>query len=288
MTDAWAALRDKLDQLPPSILWSVKLIDVGSRRTLFDRNATAVLPTASVGKVLLLVEVARQIEAGLLDPTSSLVRTSEDEVYDSGLWQFLAVDTLAVADLAVLVGAVSDNLATNVLLRTIGVEAVNRTAAEVGFADTRLYDRVRIERTVEHPSTLSRGSAAELAAFMATLATRSVINEETSSLVLSWLSAGVDLSLVAQPFGIDPLAHATGDRGLKLWHKTGTDAGTRADVGLLTGPHSTISYAAIASWDPAGQPDLLDSVLSSMHMIGSVALNAVSSLSGSTSNPTPR
>lgn len=278
MADVWAALQDKLDQVPPSILWSVKLIDVGSRRTLFDRNAAAVLPTASVGKVLLLLEVARQIEAGLLDPTSSLGRTGEDEVYDSGLWQFLAVDNLAVADLAVLVGAVSDNLATNVLLRTIGVEAVNRTAAEVGFAVTRLNDRVRIERTVEHPWTLSSGSAAELASFMATLATKSVINEETSGLVLSWLSAGVDLSMVAQPFGIDPLAHAKGDRGLGLWHKTGTDAGTRADVGLLTGPHSTISYAVIASWDPAGQPDHLDSVLTGMHMIGRVALNAVSSL----------
>ena len=126
MADPWAALQDELDQSPPSVAWSVSVVDVASRQSLFDRNAAAVLPTASVGKVLLLVEAARQIAVGRLDPTLSLVRTDEDEVYDSGLWQFLAVDHLPVADLAVLVGAVSDNLATNVLLRTIGGEHAQR------------------------------------------------------------------------------------------------------------------------------------------------------------------
>jgi len=276
MADAWAALQCELDQAPQSIAWSVSVIDVGSRKALLDTHATAVLPTASVGKVLLLVETARQISAGILDPSSSLVRTDEDKVYDSGLWQFLEVDRLPAADLAVLVGAVSDNLATNVLLRTVGIEAVNRTAAALGLAETRLNDRVRIKRTVEDPWTLSSGSAAEWASFMASLATKSVINEETSGMVLRWLSAGVDLSMVAQPFGLDPLAHANGDRGLRLWHKTGTDVGTRADVGILTGPGSTISYAVIASWDPEGPPGRLDSVLSNMHMIGRLALNAVS------------
>ena len=172
--------------------------------------------------------------------------------------------------------AVSDNLATNVLLRAIGIQAVSRTTTELGLAHSRLHDRVRIERTVEHPRSLSSGSAAELASFMATLATRSVINEEISGMVLAWLSAGVDLSMVAQPFGIDPLAHAAGDRGLRLWHKTGADVGTRADVGILAGPHSTISYAAIARWDPEERPDQVDSVLSGMRLIGRVALGAVS------------
>lgn len=276
MLDAWTELQDEFDHAPRTIEWSVSAIDIGSSKSLFDWKAPTVLPTASVGKVLLLVEAARQITAGILDPDSSLARTGEDEVGDSGLWQFLAVDQLPVADLAVLVGAVSDNLATNVLLRTVGLQAVNQTAAELGLTDTRLNDRVRTERTAEHPRPLSNGSAAELASFMVTLANHSVVNEETSRMVLGWLSAGVDLSMVAQPFGIDPLAHAVGDRGLRLWHKTGTDVGTRADVGILSGPRSAISYAAIANWDPEKRPDPLDSVLSSMHLMGRLALNAVS------------
>lgn len=276
MAEAWGALQDELDQSPPSVSWSVEVKDIVSRNTLFARNASAVLPTASVGKVLLLVEAARQIADGRLDPTSLLVRTDEDEVCDSGLWQFLAVDRLPVADLAVLAGTVSDNLATNVLLRTVGLQAVDRTAVALGLTDTRLNDRVRTERTAEHPWTLSTGSAAEWTTFLASLATRSVIDVEISEMVLGWLSAGVDLSMVGQSFGIDPLAHATGDRGLRLWHKTGADLGTRADVGILEGPCSTISYAAIAGWDPQAQPDCLDPVLSTMRMIGRAALGAVS------------
>ena len=40
---------------------------------------------------------------------------------DSGIWQHLQAPSLPVADLATLVGATSDNLATNVLLRQVGL-----------------------------------------------------------------------------------------------------------------------------------------------------------------------
>ena len=92
--------------------------------------------------------------------------------------------------------------------------------------------------------------------------------------MLSWLRAGADLSMVAQPLGLDPLAHADGDRGLRLWHKTGTDDGTRADVGLVSGPEGTVAYAAIARWDPTG-PDRRMPVLAAMHALGRALLPAV-------------
>jgi beta-lactamase class A len=51
--------------------------------------------------------------------STPLARTAEDPVVDSGLWQHLAAEALSAGDLAVLVGAVSDNLATNTLLRHV-------------------------------------------------------------------------------------------------------------------------------------------------------------------------
>ena len=37
--------------------------------------------------MLLLVETARQVEAGELDPAQPLPRLAEDAVQDSGIWQ---------------------------------------------------------------------------------------------------------------------------------------------------------------------------------------------------------
>jgi beta-lactamase class A len=86
-------------------------------------------------------------------------------------------------------------------------------------------------------------------------------------LVLGWLAAGSDLSMVAGGLGLDPLAHAAADRGLLLRHKTGTDTGVRADVGLVEGPRAALAYAVLANWEPAAG-DPRDAVLAAMREVG--------------------
>ena len=255
------------------VRWSVKVSDAASGHQLFASGPDTVLPTASVGKVLLLIETARQLESGELEPSVALQRTVEDDVQDSGIWQFMAADRLGVEDLALLVGVLSDNLATNVLLRRVGLASVRRTADRLGLHAVRLHDKVRDRRGPSDPATLSQGSAAEWVDLLARLSAGAVVSAEVSRRVLCWLQSGADLSMVAQPFGLDPLAHATPDRGLRLWHKTGTDDGTRADVGLLAGPAATVAYAALAHWDPAG-PDRRMAVLAAMHAVGRAVLEA--------------
>ena len=44
------------------------------------------------------------------------------------------------------------------------------------------------------------------------------------------LRLNTDLSMVAAAFALDPLAHVDVDVGVRLFNKTGTDIGTRADV----------------------------------------------------------
>src|SRR5690606_13442739 len=130
---------------------------------------------------------------------------------------------LPVADLAVLVAAVSDNLATNVLLRRVGLDAVAATARSVGLRATALHDVVRDVRTPADPPALSSGSAAELAGLFARLAAGAAISAEVSATVNGWLATGTDLSMVAGALGLDPLAHVAADRSVVLRNKTGTD-----------------------------------------------------------------
>lgn len=258
-----------LPSLRERVNWSVDVRDADDDTVLAALNPELVQPTASIGKLVLLVEAAHRLAAGTLDPRTPLTRTDEEWVADSGLWYRLASDTLPVSDVCALIGAVSDNLATNVLLRHLGVESVTRTAEQIGMSRSRLLDRVRDDRGPEHPPTLSVGCAADLAGFCGRLHRREIVSADVSETVTGWLATNTDLSMVASAFGLDPLAHAEPDRGVVLWNKTGTISTVRGDVGLVSGPARTVAYAVIAAWeDDPDDPGVRDDVLSSMRAVG--------------------
>src|ERR1700712_2595351 len=102
--------------LPDTATVSARIVDLGSGETLWEHDAQRVLKTASVGKVFLLAEVARQFENGTLDPDDVGSATAADRVADSGILYLMRQQDQRLEDLCWLIGAVSDNTATNVLL----------------------------------------------------------------------------------------------------------------------------------------------------------------------------
>lgn len=84
-------------------------------------------------------------------------------------------------------------------------------------------------------------------------------------MVEAWLIAGVDLSLVAAPFRLDPLEHYAG-LPWTLWCKTGSDTDVRADVGLVERGSRFRAYAAISTWD--ADDVLQDQPFEPMHALG--------------------
>ncbi len=249
-----------------NVVWSV-CIRNGQGRELACVNHDACMKIASVGKLLLLIEVARQCDVGDMAGTEVLFRDPLLEVADSGLWQHLHTDRLPIHDLCVLTASVSDNVAANILLQRVGFERLNDLGAALGLTSTALLDYVRKQRGPNDVPTLSTGSGAELSALMVKIARNELLSQKVSEQLRTWLAAGVDLSMVASAFGFDPLAHTEPDRGYSIVNKTGTDAGIRADVGTLSRHSSQLSYAVIANWE-AGKPDLRDTVLATMHTIG--------------------
>ncbi len=220
---------------------SVHVVDADTGAVLLSAEPDVVRPTASVAKVLVLSALARALDSGDVTDDEVLSRTSTPRVADSGLWHLLDVDALPVADVALLVAAVSDNWATNVLVERLGLGAVDH-----GLGSTRLLDLVRDERRPENAPTLSVGTAREWAGVMASLHRREWVSPAVSERVLGWLATGVDHSLVLSALARDPLVvdHA-------VLGKTGADASVRCDVGLVTGPARTAAYACLGAGDPA-------------------------------------
>src|ERR1700758_1458182 len=140
-----------------NIGWSVCIRDHAGRE-LASCNPDTSMRTASVGKLLLLAEVARQCEAGDLTGAELLGREAGLMVADSGIWQYLQMDKLSIHDLCVLVASVSDNVAANVLLKHIGFERVRDLSDALGLTGTALLDYVRDHRGPGDAPTLSIGS----------------------------------------------------------------------------------------------------------------------------------
>lgn len=221
---------------------SARAVDLTSGDVLLSIDDHVAMPTAGIGKVLLLVEVAARLQEDASYGLGLLERTPEDAVGGAGVWQHMLAPSLPVADLAVLVGA-SDNLATNVLLRSVGLDAVARRGVALGLSRTALLDLVRDRRGPDDAPQLSVGSAAELTWLFAALARGEIIAPEVSQRVISWLSLNTDLSMVASAFGLDPLAHRTAEHGILLVNKTGADPGVHSEAGVLRGPRAGVAYA---------------------------------------------
>lgn len=252
-----------------AVRWSATVLGGGEASSVLDELASDdVLPTASIGKVFLLVATLDQIERGLLDGAERLTVDDVDRVADSGLLQFLDGQTMTVMDLCRFVGAVSDNLATNVLLRRVGLDRVTEMTAQLRVRRSALHDVVRDVRGPEHVPFLSTGCAGELARVIRQVARGEAVSPTVSAGVADLLRLDTDLSMVASAFALDPLAHVDADLGVRLFNKTGTQVGTRADIGWVepAGQGSGVAYAVIARFDDS--PVVRRSVLGAMAAVG--------------------
>ncbi|MFI6478227.1 serine hydrolase [Nonomuraea sp. NPDC050663] len=93
---------------------------------------------ASVFKIPIALEYARQAAEGLIDRTERLTVTERDK--DGGIGTSGCADdvSLTLRDLAHFMMTMSDNAATDVLLRRVGCDNVNATLRDLGLKRTHL------------------------------------------------------------------------------------------------------------------------------------------------------
>lgn len=93
---------------------------------------------ASIFKVLLVLEFARQAVAGQLDPRERVRVTAADRLGGWGTAGCLDDVELSLRDLAHFAMSVSDNSAADLLLGRVGLDTVRLLAAELGMERTRI------------------------------------------------------------------------------------------------------------------------------------------------------
>src|SRR5262245_32040033 len=107
--------------------------------------------TESSGKQFVLVTYASLVASGELDPAHRVTMSADDRVLGSGVLRYLAPGLApTLDDLAWLMIIVSDNLATNLLLREVGgPETVNATMDRLGLPTARIRSAIRFSEPGE-------------------------------------------------------------------------------------------------------------------------------------------
>ncbi|MFJ1758188.1 serine hydrolase [Kitasatospora sp. NPDC088134] len=117
----------------------VRALDGAERGAEVAVRAEAAMAPASVLKVQVALEVESAFADGRLDPRERLLlRAGERTPGPVGLSLFEDDTELSLRDAAVLMLTISDNATTDALLRRVGVDAVNATAARLGLTGTHL------------------------------------------------------------------------------------------------------------------------------------------------------
>ncbi|MFB6890023.1 serine hydrolase [Kitasatospora sp. NPDC056327] len=237
------------------------------------------LPVASASKLLLLAEVARRLDSGELRADAVVPIEDGDVTGGTGLLRRLlrgrdAADAGAgvwtVEDLAWLTASVSDNTATNALLRLVGLPATERLARSLGLTRLTLHDRVRDVRGPGVPPVFATGTAGDLARLVALAVRGDLVTPGASARLLAWMRANTDHGLVPALVQHDPYAECFPDPlpgGLLVANKTGTDTGVRADAGVLIGTRR-VAYAVIAHWDVALGPSTERAAVHAIREVG--------------------
>jgi beta-lactamase class A len=106
---------------------------------------------ASTVKIPIMVELFRQVDAGMLRLDDRRRLRDEDRTPGSGVLQYLhtGVD-LTLDDLCTLMIAISDNTATNVLLDLVGMDRAQATMRSLGMTESELGRRMLGRRPEQH------------------------------------------------------------------------------------------------------------------------------------------
>ncbi|MBX0328142.1 class A beta-lactamase-related serine hydrolase [Oscillochloris sp. ZM17-4] len=186
------------------------------------------VPTASVIKLPMLVHIALAVDEGALRWDEPITLAEAVKVAGSGILKELGAGlSLSLRDLCLLMTALSDNTATNMLIDRVGIEAINARAQALGMAQTRLLRRAFSPDTpASIPFGLGVTTADEMAGLLVKIARRQLGDGAAADTVRDILATQQDRA------GIPRML----PEGWAYAGKTGAVEALRADAGVITAP----------------------------------------------------
>jgi beta-lactamase class A len=233
------------------------VIDIDSGRQIGVRADDPVV-SASTFKVPVLTEYVRQADAGELDPATRItIAADSTTIGPTGLSVFADDAEWSLRDVATSMITVSDNAATDIVMRLVGIDRVNATMAQLGLSATVLVDDCaallasvvdELGGDSDDPDDLDLASdpdrIARLSACQPARTNRTTPQEATRLLQLLWTDQAASPDACAEArriLGLQIWPHrlASGfsdDDDIVISGKTGTIGVVRNEIGVVELP----------------------------------------------------
>ncbi len=103
-------------------------------------DADKIFPLGSVFKIPLMIEVLRQVDSKLISMDERIKLEARNMCIGSGILQYLTPGLeLTVRDLVTLMIVATDNTASEMLWKRVGIQSVNMLIRDLGLAKTSIY-----------------------------------------------------------------------------------------------------------------------------------------------------
>ncbi len=207
---------------------AVKHLDSGMAYTL---GGDEEMPTASLIKFPVLIEVYSQVAEGKIKLTDMVTLKDSDKVPGSGIltYHFSEGATISLKDCCRLMIAFSDNTATNLVLDRIGIPSTNKRMDELGCPLTRINAKVFLgaKTTIAPERTKKFGlgstTANEMIKLLELVHWNKVVSKEACKEMLDHLKKCEDKDCFPRLL----------PAGTVVAHKTGSVEGVRTDAGII-------------------------------------------------------
>lgn len=213
-------------------------------------NADLTFPTGSSIKIPVLIELHRQAAEGKFDLGDQLQVENRSKVGGSGVLRNFGEkgSSLSLHDLAVLMIALSDNTATNMLIEQVGMSNVNATLDRAGLNQIRLR-RLMIDLKASARGDENTATPRQAALLMEKLHRGSMGGPEVSAAVISMLK-------LPKSSAIPRLLPA----GVQVANKPGGIEGASCDWGIVYVPGRPFAIAVMSNYNGEGAEEAISRI----------------------------
>ncbi len=216
-------LLSALEQLPGRIGFYYRNLATGEEIAF---HADEAFESASVIKLPVYAVIRKLVSEGKVSWDEKLLCREEDKKPSCGALQFFTGEV--EVDLRTLCGlmiTISDNTATNLLLRRFGLDALNEEFCAVGLRETRL-ERLLFDAEASARGLENRFAPTEIGELLARIAQGRFVSEAVSA----------DMLALMKKQQIKHKIRGYLPREVAVASKTGEDAGITNDVGVVFAP----------------------------------------------------
>ncbi len=215
-----------LQRLPTGITVSLALESLtDTSRHVFYR-ADARVPSASVIKLPIMIEAMTWVQDGRLNPDEIHILTNSEKAGGTGVLNtYPHRSRISYRDLITLMMTISDNTATNILIRELGMDNINARITSLGLTQSRL-NREMMDTLAVKQGRQNYVTTREMSQLIRLIYEKRIVTPALCDEMIGILKANEDTTTIPRLL----------PKTMLVAHKTGTLNYIRGDVGIVYAP----------------------------------------------------